>query len=112
MLSLLAAAVGAAAAALTQAAAATPHPATVYMRANMTVAAFAQDGPLVAWFYKAPNRKLCNGVHVLSLANGLEADLPQQKRARNVTCTWTVSSTPVSLALAGSNVLWTLREQT
>ena len=110
MVSLLAAAVGAVIAA-THAAAATPHPVTLYARANTTVAAFAQDGPLVAWFYKARNAKGCNGVHVLSLGNGLQADLPQQGRARNVTCTWPVSSTPVQLALAGSNVLWTLREQ-
>src|SRR3954453_14372403 len=109
MFSLLAAAVGAVMA-VTNAAASHPHPATVYTRANTTVSAFAQDGPLVAWFTKAPNPKVCNGVHVLSLGNGLQANLPQQARVRNVTCTWPVNSTHVGLALAGSDVLWTLRE--
>jgi hypothetical protein len=110
MLSLLVAAVGAVVA-VTHAAAAAPHPGTVYTQPHTTIAAFAQDGPLIAWFYKAPNGKVCNGVHVRSLGNGLERDLPEQARARNVTCTWPVRSAPVNLALAGSNVVWTLREQ-
>ena len=110
MFSLLAAAVGAVIAA-TSAATSSPHPSTVFTRSNTTIEAFAQDGSLIAWFYKPQNRKLCNGVHVRSLANGLQADLPQHARARNVTCTWPVGSTHVGLALAGSNVLWTLREQ-
>lgn len=111
MLTLLAAAVGAVIAATTAATAA-PHPATVFIRANTTIKAFAQDGPLIAWFYKPQGGKACNSVHVRSLGNGLQVDLPQQARARNVTCTWPVGSTHVGLALAGSDVLWTLRERT
>jgi hypothetical protein len=110
MFSLLAAAVGAVVAATSAAAAAAPHPVTAFSRANTAVAAFAQDGPLVAWFYKATSPKVCNGVQVRSLGNGLQADLPLQARAQNVTCTWPVDKTHphVNLALAGSNLLWTL----
>jgi len=107
MRSLLAAAVGVAAAAV-QAATVGPHPETLLSRPNTTISAFAQDGPLVAWF--SPSAAHCNTVHVLSLANGIEVSLPQQGGARNVTCRWEVGSTPVGLALAGGNVLWTLRE--
>src|SRR5438094_6397462 len=79
---------------------------TLYTRPHGTIEAFAQDGPLVAWF--APG-KPCNTVHVRSLANGLQVRLPTQGSARNVTCKWDVRST-VGLALAGTSVLWTLRE--
>jgi hypothetical protein len=108
MRSLLAAAVAVAAAAV-QSVTAGPHPETIYSHANTSVAAFAQDGPLVAWF--SPSRKRCNTIHVISLANPLQTTLPLQGAARNVTCRWVVGSTPVSLALAGGNVIWTLREQ-
>ncbi|MEP6812897.1 MAG: hypothetical protein ABI990_07905, partial [Actinomycetota bacterium] len=108
MRSLLAAAVAVATAAV-HSLAAGPQTETIYSHANATVAAFAQDGPLVAWF--SPSRKRCNTVHVISLANPLQTTLPLQGAARNVTCRWVVGSTPVSLALAGGNVLWTLREQ-
>ena len=112
MFSLLAAAFGAVIAA-TNAAASTPHPTTVYTRAHTTVSAFAQDGPLVAWFTKAPSLKVCNSVHVLSLGNGLQANLPQQARVRNVTCTWQVGGAPIPLAIdSNANTLWTLREST
>src|SRR2546423_3742006 len=79
---------------------------TLYVRPHGTISAFAQDGPNVAWF--APG-KPCNTVHVRTLANPLEVPLPTQGQARNVTCKWDVKST-VGLALAGTSVLWTLRE--
>ena len=66
---------------------------------DTTIAAFAQDGALVAWF--SPSRARCNIVHVISLANPLQTTLPLQGSARNVTCRWVVGSTPVTLALAG-----------
>jgi hypothetical protein len=50
-------------------------------------------------------------VRVLSLANGGQIRLPDQtSTAHNVTCRWDVAP-PVNLALAGSDVLWTLREK-
>jgi hypothetical protein len=108
MRSLLAAAVAVAAAAV-HSAGAGPRTETIYSHADTTIAAFAQDGALVAWF--SPSRKGCNTVHVVSLANPLQTTLPLQGSARNVTCRWVVGSTPVSLALAGGNVLWTLQER-
>ncbi len=107
MRSLLAAALGVAAAAFPTAAAG-PHPQTLYSPSG-TISAFAQDGPLVAWF--TPSTRSCNSVHVLSLANGLHAVLPRQGGVRNVTCHWEVGATPVGLELAGTSVLWTLHEQ-
>jgi hypothetical protein len=85
---------------------ATPKIRTLYVPPPGKIAAFAQDGPLIAWFTKG---KPCNTVHVLSLANGLQVPLPTQGGAHNVTCKWDVRST-VGLALAGTSVLWTLRE--
>ena len=106
MRSLLAAAVSVAATAV-QSTGVAPHPETILSRANTTIAAFTQDGPLVAWF--SPGRR-CNVVQVRSLANGLQAELPQQGTARNVTCRWQIGGSPVRLALAGGNALWTLRQ--
>src|SRR5438309_6308281 len=105
MRALLAAALGLAAV-VANAAPVAPSIQTLYTRPHGTIEAFAQDGPLVAWF--APG-KPCNTVHVRSLANGLQVRLPTQGSARNVTCKWDVEST-VGLALAGTSVLWTLRE--
>ena len=93
MRSLLAAAVAVAAAAV-HSAGAGPHTETIYSHANTTIAAFAQDGALVAWF--SPSRTRCNTVHVISLANPLQTTLPLQGGARNVTCRWVVGSTPVT----------------
>lgn len=108
MFSLLAAVVGVAAAVF-QTAAGGPHPQTLYTLPNTTVAAFARDGDLVAWF--APSRKRCNEVHVLSLANGLNTTLPKQTSgARNVTCRWDTAGTHVGIALGGTNAIWTLGE--
>jgi hypothetical protein len=105
---LLAAAVSLATAAVSAAGAAGPHTVNLVSLGSGTISAFAQDGPLIAWF--APNRKSCNTVHVRSLANGLHAELPRQAGARNVTCRWAVGLSPVALAVAGktSDVLWTL----
>jgi hypothetical protein len=108
MRSLLAAAVGVAAA-LVHAVSGGTHPVTVYGPVKGTISAFTQDGSLVSWF--APGTTGCNSVHVLSLANGLHVVLPQQGGARNVTCRWDVGSSHVDLALAGSTALWTLRAQ-
>jgi hypothetical protein len=85
-------------------------PQTLYTAPSGTIQAFAQDGPLLAWF--APgSTKACNDVHVLSLDNGGQIHLPDQtSTAHNVTCRWDVAP-PVNLALAGSDVLWTLREK-
>ena len=72
------------------------------------IEAFAQDGPLLAWF--APSVKACNAVWVLSLNNGGRIRLPDQtSTAHNVTCGWEVAP-PVKLAIAGADVLWTLHE--
>jgi hypothetical protein len=105
MHALLAAAVGVTVAAVHAAAAS--HPQTLYVQGGGTISAFAQDGPNIAWF--SPSTTQCNTVHVLSLANGLHPVLPLQS-TRNVTCRWEVGSSPVALALAGSSVVWTLRE--
>ena len=73
------------------------------------IEAFAQDGPLLAWF--APSVKACNAVWVLSLNNGGRIRLPDQtSTAHNVTCGWDVAP-PVKLAIAGADVLWTLHEK-
>ena len=106
---LLAAAVSLAAAAVS-AAGATPRTEILYSRASGTISAFAQDDRLIAWF--TPEAKGCNAVHVRSVFNGLKVDLPKQRDSHNVTCTWTVAGSHVTLAIAGatSNVLWTLHE--
>jgi hypothetical protein len=106
MSSRVAAVVGAAVA-LVHVAAAESKPQTLYTRTGGPIVAFAQDGPQIAWF--APGMRSCNTVQVRSLDNGLQAVLPLLG-ARNVTCTWDVGPTPVNLALAGTDALWTLRE--
>src|SRR5437660_11521299 len=107
---LLAAAVSLAAAAVSSAGAAAPRTETLIHLARGTIAAFAQDDRLIAWF--TPDAKGCNTVHVRSIFNGLKVDLPKQRDSHNVTCRWTVGASPVTLAIAGttSNVLWTLHE--
>jgi hypothetical protein len=90
---------------------AAPRLETLYLSPpHQQIAAFAQNGPYVAWL--APSSKGCNVVHVLALANGGQIRLPDESaNARNVTCRWEVVP-PVQLALAAEadNVLWTLRE--
>jgi hypothetical protein len=88
-------------------AAARATPQTLFTNSTGPIQAFAQDGPLLAWF--APSTKICNAVWVLSLDNGGQRRLPDET-SRNVTCRWDVAP-PVNLALAGSDVLWTLREK-
>ena len=85
-------------------------PQTLYASpTGSTIQAFAQDGPLLAWF--SPSTKACNAVWVLSLDNGGRVQLPDEtSAARNVTCRWDAAP-PVNLALAGADVLWTLRDR-
>jgi hypothetical protein len=88
---------------------ASPH--TLYTAPTGTIQAFAQDGPVLAWFAPGTTKTGCNSVRVLSLDNGGQIRLPDQTAAaHNVTCRWDVAP-PVNLALAGSDVLWTLRER-
>jgi hypothetical protein len=84
-------------------------PQTLYTSPSGTIQAFAQDGPLLAWF--TPSTKSCNAVWVLSLDIGGRVRLPDETTAApNVTCRWDVTP-PVNLAIAGPNALWTLREK-
>jgi hypothetical protein len=86
-------------------------PQTLYAAPSGTIEAFAQDGPLLAWFAPGTTKTACNSVRVLSLDNGGQIRLPNQaSTSHNVTCRWDVAP-PVNLALAGSDVLWTLRER-
>jgi hypothetical protein len=96
------------AAATVHAAAAAPRPQTVYESPNphQQISAFAQDGPLLAWF--AASDTSCNVVEILQLGNSVHIELPGAT-TQNVTCRWNVVP-PVRLALAGTNALWTLRE--
>jgi hypothetical protein len=104
------AAVAALAAVFSQSSAAGPPPQTIWSHAHTTIAAFAQDGPYVAWF--APAKRGCNTVTLRSLGNGAQIQLPDQK-ARNVTCRFVrATGVPVHLALAGTHALWTLPQQT
>ncbi len=84
-------------------------PQTLYATKTGTIQAFAQDGPLLAWF--AQSTKACNAVWVYSLDNGGNVRLPaQDSTSHNVTCRWDVAP-PVGLAIAGSDLLWTLRDR-
>lgn len=104
------AAAAALAAVLTHSSSAAPRPQTVWSHAHASIAAFAQDGPYVAWF--SPSAHGCNTVHLRSLSNGLEVQLPSQK-GRNVTCHFSRAlGESVGLALAGTHALWTLPQRT
>jgi hypothetical protein len=84
-------------------------PRLLYQVPRGTIAAFAQDGSVVAWF--VASTKGCNVVHVRSLVNGAQWALPDESSgAVNVTCAWEVAP-PVGLTLAGSDVLWTLHQR-
>jgi hypothetical protein len=102
------AAVAAIAAVFSHATATVAKPQTVY-RQTGPIAAFAQDGPLLAWF--APRTRGCNVVYLRQLDNGVTFPLPSQK-ADNVTCRFPRSgSEAVGLAVAadlGPFALWTL----
>jgi hypothetical protein len=108
MRSLLAAVLGAAAAVFNSAAAAPPVETLNTVRGQ--VAAFAQDGEVAAWFTSGRGSR-CNTVTVSSVANGIKVQLPQQGSAQNVTCMWRAVGTPVNLALAGTNLAWTLHQE-
>jgi hypothetical protein len=93
-----------------QAASAAPRPETLYTSPSGPVVAFAQDGPVLAWFVKGS--KSCNSVWIVDLAFGTEVKLPEQKPSTvNVTCDWDIVP-PVRLAVDGTTAraLWTLRE--
>lgn len=90
-------------------AASAKEPQTLYTSPTGRIAAFAQDGSVLAWF--APSTKRCNKIWLLSLATTGQVSLPDESaRSRNVTCQWEVVP-PVRLALADTNVLWTLRDK-
>lgn len=98
------------AAIVVQAASAAPRPETLYTSPKGPIAAFAQDGPVLAWF--ARGTKGCNTVWVWDLAHDSRVSLPQQGASTlNVTCDWDVVP-PVRLAVDGktATALWTLRE--
>jgi hypothetical protein len=86
-----------------------PSVETLYHSSSGTIASFAQDGELLAWF--SPGSGHCNTVHVLSL-RGVEVTLPKPG-TNNVTCRWTIGKAPVGLALGAQagGALWTLHEQ-
>jgi hypothetical protein len=81
--------------------------------AHQTIAAFAQDGGLVAWF--TPGGKSCNRAWVWELGSA-QQHLPAQGTGyHNVTCDWQIPpGSPVGLAVAENGgspaVLWTLHE--
>src|SRR5579862_7370883 len=85
-----------------------PPPQLLYQaKPGEQISAFAQDGPMLAWF--TPSSRGCNAVHLLQLGS-LHVSLPAAA-AQNVTCRWDVVP-PVRLALASktASALWTLRE--
>jgi hypothetical protein len=104
------AAVAALAAVLTHNSAAAPRPETIWSHDHTSIAAFAQDGPYIAWF--SPAKRACNTVTLRSLASGAQIPLPSQAY-RNVTCRFArATAEPVGLALAGTRALWTLPQRT
>lgn len=84
--------------------AAAAQPQTVFVQ-RAPIAAFAQDGPYIAWFTQG--RRGCNRVRVRSLRNGLQVALPSEG-TRNVTCRFEPANGRVGLALAGTRALWAL----
>jgi hypothetical protein len=83
--------------------------------AHHFIAAFAQDGDLVAWFAPDGAPNACNDVWLWQLGSAQQR-LPAQGPAnRNVTCKWQVpAGSPVGLAVASNGgspaLLWTLHE--
>ena len=78
------------------------------------IAAFAQDGNLVAWFAQGSG-KSCNEVWLWQLGGAQERLPAQGPTNRNVTCDWQVPpGAPVGLAVAENGgspaLLWTLHE--
>lgn len=81
---------------------------------HRTIAAFAQDGSLVAWF--APKgSKGCNEVWLWQLGSARQPFPRQGAGYHNVTCGWQVpADSPVGLAVSFNSghpaLLWTLHE--
>jgi hypothetical protein len=99
------------AAIVVQAATAAPRPQTLFTSPSGRIAAFAQDGSLLAWF--SQGTKSCNTVWVFDLATAEQVRLPDQRASTvNVTCDWNVVP-PVQLAVdyKTATALWTLRER-
>lgn len=81
--------------------------------AHREIAAFAQDGDLVAWF--APGAKRCNEVWLWQLGSAKQSLPAQGPGYHNVTCDWQVPpGSPVGLAVASNGgapaLLWSLHE--
>lgn len=81
--------------------------------AHREIAAFAQDGGLVAWF--APGAKPCNEVWLWQLGSAKQSLPAQGPGYHNVTCDWQVPpGSPVGLAVASNGgapaLLWSLHE--
>src|SRR5579862_7614987 len=81
--------------------------------AHRTIAAFAQDGGLLAWF--EPSTKSCNDVWLWQIGSAKQSLPAQGPGYHNVTCDWQVPpSSPVGLAVAANGgapaLLWTLHE--
>ena len=81
--------------------------------AHRTIAAFAQDGGLVAWF--APTKRGCNEVWLWQLGSAKQQLPTEGAGYHNVTCGWQVApGSPVNLAVATNSghaaLLWTLHE--
>ncbi|HEX5247887.1 MAG TPA: hypothetical protein VFW41_12245 [Gaiellaceae bacterium] len=91
---------------------------TIYTSpAHRTIAAFAQDGALVAWFAPRPraDSKGCNEVWLWQLGSARQPLPAEGPKNHNVTCGWQVpAGSPVGLAVAGNGgapaLLWTLHE--
>jgi hypothetical protein len=101
------AAVAAIATVFSHAAGAAAKPQTLYSHRG-SIAAFAQDGPVISWFAAGGS---CNVVYLREPKNGGTFPLPSQK-TNNVTCHFPRSpQLPVELAVAsdlGPLALWTL----
>src|SRR5581483_2158592 len=88
---------------------------TLYMSPpHQPIAAFAQDGSLVAWFAPGTTTS-CNEVWLWQLGGAQERLPAQGPTNRNVTCGWQVpAGAPVGLAVADNGgapaLLWTLHE--
>jgi len=81
--------------------------------AHRTIAAFAQDDGLVAWF--APSGRDCNDVWLWQLGHAKQSLPAQGAGYHDVTCDWHVPpGSPVGLAVAANHgapaLLWTLHE--
>ena len=71
--------------------------------AHHVIAAFAQDGDLVAWFAPDADPKACNDVWVWQLGSAQQRLPAQGPTNRNVTCKWQVpAGSPVGLAVASN----------